>query len=113
MKIKGIHLENVAEIHEAVTYEINKVQTEEFSAAFQKLYDRTKACGTHFELEKVVCLPRVSSSFKKSVLKHIRGFAMLCRKQWTLRKQVQMFNSVFLLRFAYSFTIIRRLIQTR
>jgi len=29
-------------LKEAVNYELKKVQKEEFSAAFQKLYDRTK-----------------------------------------------------------------------
>jgi len=37
-------LADVAEIQEAVTDELKKVQKQEFSAAFQKLYDRTKAC---------------------------------------------------------------------
>jgi hypothetical protein len=32
------------EIEETVTDELKKVPKEEFSAAFQKLYDRTKAC---------------------------------------------------------------------
>jgi hypothetical protein len=44
MKLKGIHFADVAEIQAAVTDELKKVQKEEFSAAFQKLYDRTKAC---------------------------------------------------------------------
>jgi histone-lysine N-methyltransferase SETMAR len=44
MKLKGTHLVDIAEIQEAVTDELKKVQKEEFSAAFQKLYDRTKAC---------------------------------------------------------------------
>jgi len=35
---------DVAEIQEAVTDELKKVQKEEFSAAFHKLYDRAKAC---------------------------------------------------------------------
>jgi histone-lysine N-methyltransferase SETMAR len=43
MKLKGLHFANVAEIQEAVTDEIKKVQKEEFSAAFQKLYERAKA----------------------------------------------------------------------
>jgi hypothetical protein len=44
-RLKGLHFANVAEIQEAVTDELKKVQKkEEFSAAFQKLYDRTKAC---------------------------------------------------------------------
>jgi hypothetical protein len=39
MKLQGLHSENVAEIQEAVTNELKKVQKEEFSVAFQKLYD--------------------------------------------------------------------------
>jgi hypothetical protein len=71
MKLKGLHFEDVAEIQEAVTDELKKLQKEVFSAAFQKLYDRAKACiyiyasGAYFELKKKVCLPHVSSSFKK------------------------------------------------
>jgi hypothetical protein len=37
MKLKGLHLVGVAEIQEAITNELKKVQKEEFSAAFQKL----------------------------------------------------------------------------
>jgi histone-lysine N-methyltransferase SETMAR len=44
MKLKGLHFADVAEIQEAVTDELNKVQKEKFSAAFQKRYDRAKAC---------------------------------------------------------------------
>jgi histone-lysine N-methyltransferase SETMAR len=40
IKLKGPHFADVAEIQEAVTYEFKKAQKEEFSAAFQKLYDR-------------------------------------------------------------------------
>jgi hypothetical protein len=42
-KLKGLHFADVAEIQEAVTDELKKFQKEEFSAAFQKLYDRAKA----------------------------------------------------------------------
>jgi hypothetical protein len=35
---------DVAEIQGAVTNELKKVQKEEFSPAFQKLYDRAKVC---------------------------------------------------------------------
>jgi hypothetical protein len=52
MKLKGHHFADVAEIQEVVA-ELRKVQKEEFSAALQKLYDRTKACicanGAYFE----------------------------------------------------------------
>jgi hypothetical protein len=44
MKIKGLHFADVAEIQEAVTDELKKVQKEAFLAAFQKLYDRANAC---------------------------------------------------------------------
>ena len=44
---------DVAKIQEAVIDELKKVQKEEFSAAFQKLHDRAKACiyanGAYFE----------------------------------------------------------------
>jgi hypothetical protein len=58
MKIKGLHFADVAENQEAVT--------DEFSTAFQKLYDRAKACvyasGAYFELKRtVICLPHLSS----------------------------------------------------
>jgi hypothetical protein len=53
MKLKGFHFADVAEIQEAVTDELKMAQKEEFSAAFQKLYDRAKACicaiGAYFE----------------------------------------------------------------
>jgi hypothetical protein len=69
MKLKGFHFADVVEIHEAVTDELKKIQTEEFSAAFQKLYDRAKACiyanGAYFEQKKGTCLSHVSSIFKK------------------------------------------------
>jgi len=53
MTLKGLHFADVAEIQVAVTDELKKVQKEEFSAAFQKVYDRAKACvyanGAYFE----------------------------------------------------------------
>jgi len=53
MKLKGLHFADFAEIQEAVADELKKAQKEEFSAAFQKSYDRTKACiyanGVYFE----------------------------------------------------------------
>ena len=42
MKLKGLSFADVAEFQEAVTDEL-KVEKEEFSAAFQKMYDRAKA----------------------------------------------------------------------
>ena len=69
MKLKGVHFVDVAVVQEAVTDELKKVQKEEFLAAFQKLYDRTKACiyasGAYFELKKGY----VSSIFLKISLK--------------------------------------------
>jgi hypothetical protein len=44
MKLKVHHFADIAEIHEAITDELKKVQKEEFLAAFQKLYNRAKAC---------------------------------------------------------------------
>jgi hypothetical protein len=56
MKLKGLHFAEVAEIQGALTDELKKVQKEEFSAAFQKLYDRAKAYiyanGAYFEFKK-------------------------------------------------------------
>jgi len=73
MKLKGLQLADVAQIQETVTDELQKVQKEEFSAAFQKLYDRAKACiyakGVYFEFKKCMYLRHVSSIFKKSVPK--------------------------------------------
>ena len=37
MKLKGLHFADVADIQEAVTDELNKVQEDEFPAAFQKM----------------------------------------------------------------------------
>jgi hypothetical protein len=69
MKLKGLHSVDVAEIQEGVNGELKKVQKQEFSVAFKKLYDREKACiyasGAYFELKKVMYLPHVSSIFKK------------------------------------------------
>jgi len=44
MKLKGLDFADVAEIEGAITDELKKVQKEEFSAAFQKLYDCAKPC---------------------------------------------------------------------
>jgi histone-lysine N-methyltransferase SETMAR len=55
MKLKGCHFADVAEIQEAVTDELKKVQKEKFLAAFQKLYNHTKAYryanGAYFKLK--------------------------------------------------------------
>jgi hypothetical protein len=39
MKSKGLHFVDVAEIQEVITDELKKVQKEEFSVSFQKLYN--------------------------------------------------------------------------
>jgi hypothetical protein len=60
MKLKGLHFADTAEIQEAITDELKKVQKEEFLAAFQKLYDHAKACvcvyiyanGAYFKQKK-------------------------------------------------------------
>jgi hypothetical protein len=44
MKLKGLHFADGAEIQQAVNEELKKVQEEEFSAVFQKLYDHAKVC---------------------------------------------------------------------
>jgi hypothetical protein len=53
MKLKGLHLADVTAIQEAVPDELKKAQEEEFSPAFQKLYDRAKGCicanGVYYE----------------------------------------------------------------
>ena len=52
-ELKRLLFADVAEIQEAVTDELKKLQKEEFSAAFQKLYNSAKACicasGAYFE----------------------------------------------------------------
>jgi hypothetical protein len=65
MKLKGLHFADIAEIQEAVTDKLKKVQKEEFSAAFQKLYDRAKANGAYFEIKKV-CVILMCLRFKKN-----------------------------------------------
>jgi hypothetical protein len=70
---------------------INEVQKEEFMAAFQKLYDRAKACiyasGAYFEYKKI-CLPRVCS-FKKVSPK---TFGPHCTQQQNAAKRSQNFT---------------------
>jgi len=69
INLKGLHFADVAEVQEAVTDELKRVQKEEFGAAFQKMYNRANACiyanGAYFELKK----RHVSSIFKNAVLK--------------------------------------------
>jgi len=53
MKLKGLHLADVAKIQESVTDDLKKVQKEEFSPAFLKPYIRAQDCiyanGAYFE----------------------------------------------------------------
>jgi hypothetical protein len=53
MKLKGPQRMDVAEIQESVTNESKNVQKDEFSAAFQKMFDRSNPCtytnGGYFE----------------------------------------------------------------
>jgi len=62
------HSADGAEIQAAITGELKKVQNEEFSAAFQKLYDRAKPCVYKMGLilNEKAC---VFLFFKKPVLK--------------------------------------------
>jgi hypothetical protein len=57
MKSKGLYFADVAEIQELntdlKTDELNKFQKEEFSAAFQKVYDRAKA-RIHMSMEHIL-----------------------------------------------------------
>jgi len=45
INVKGLQFVDVAEIQEAVIDELKKVQKEEISIAFQKMYDGAKACN--------------------------------------------------------------------
>jgi hypothetical protein len=73
MKLIGFHFADFAQIQEAVTDELKNVHKEEFSAAFQKPYNRSKACiyanGVYFELKNYVFLMRFR--VLKSALKHL------------------------------------------
>ena len=44
IKLKGLRFADAVAIKVAVTDELKRLQKEEISAAFQKLYDRAKAC---------------------------------------------------------------------
>jgi hypothetical protein len=54
-KLKALHFADVAQIQKAVTDELKKVKKQVFSAPFQKLYGRAKACihdnEAYFELK--------------------------------------------------------------
>ena len=85
MKLKGLHFADVAEIQEAVTDELKKVQKDEFSAAFQKLYDRAKACiyakGAYFELKKIIIFTIRLRFLKKSVLNLLDRTVYVCTRK--------------------------------
>ena len=71
MNLKGLHFADVAEVQKAVTDELKRAQKEEFSAAFQKLYNCAKACiyvnGVYFELKKKkICVFLTCPQFLKS-----------------------------------------------
>jgi hypothetical protein len=61
IKLKGLLFSDVVEIQGAVTDRLKKVQKQKFSAAFEKMYDRAKACiyanGAYFDLKKVIVFP--------------------------------------------------------
>ena len=73
---------DVAEIQEDVTDELKKVEKEEFSAAFQKLYDHTEAfiyvIGAHFELKKKVCVLLMCLQFLKKISPKTFGPHCVC-----------------------------------
>jgi hypothetical protein len=70
MKLKRLHFADVAKIQEAVTDELKKAQKDEFSAAFQKLHDRGKACILYIPVELILnkrklCVFLMSLQIKK------------------------------------------------
>jgi len=68
MKIKGLHFADVAEIKEAVTDELKKVQKERFSAVFRNCTTAQKAVYMPVELilnKKNICVFRICLRFKK------------------------------------------------
>jgi hypothetical protein len=69
MKLKGLHFVDVADIQAAVTDEIKNFQKEEFSACFQKRYDRAKPVYMPMELisnKKKLCVFFVCLRFLKN-----------------------------------------------
>ena len=65
MNLKGLHCADVAEIQEAITDELQKVQKEEFSAAFQKLYNCKSLYICQWSLFLILKKKKLSSIFKK------------------------------------------------
>jgi len=95
---------DVAEIQAAITDELKKVKKEEFSAAFQTLYDRAKACihanGAYFEFKNK---RHVSSIFKKispktlgphCVLQSVRRGALICNNAANMFRCIGTQNTV-------------------
>ena len=64
INLKALDFADFTKIQKAITDELKKLQKEEYSAAFQKMYECAKACiyanGAYFELKKLrvflVCL---------------------------------------------------------
>ena len=73
MKLKGLHFADVAEMQEAVTDELKKVQKKGIFGSFSETVrplKRLYICHWGLFRIKKICLPRVSPTFlKKSVLK--------------------------------------------
>jgi hypothetical protein len=85
MKLNGLHFADVAEIQEAVTDELKKVQKEEFSAALQKLYDRAKASicmPIELILIKKVCVFLMCLRFFKKISPKTFGPHCVCLSAW-------------------------------
>jgi histone-lysine N-methyltransferase SETMAR len=84
MKLKRLHFAHVAEIQEDVTDELKTVQKEERLTAFQKTYDRTKACiyanGAYCEKKKRTVFSSRDFDLKKNfwtalcILKYLGRF---------------------------------------
>jgi hypothetical protein len=84
MKLKGLHFADVAEIKEAVTDELKKVQKEEFWQLFRNCMTAQKHVNMPKELilkKEGMCLPHVSSIFNKISLKTF-GPHCVCRPGW-------------------------------
>jgi len=72
MKLKGLHFADVAEIQEAVTDELKKSQRGTFRQLFRNCTTAQKPVYMPMELilnKKSMCLPHVSSIFKKIIPK--------------------------------------------
>jgi hypothetical protein len=69
MKLKGLHFADVAEIQEAVTDELKKVQKENFSAVFRNCTTAKKPVYMPMEIILKKKQSNVNSMFKKSALK--------------------------------------------